>query len=112
MTTFSELKSKADVLVADPSLTDYLGDFINQGVSEIAGGMLSLLDGIENPIPNALTTATSVDLMVLVNSVHLTSTPTLENILPTFLVPIPPLLPSNVMFVALLLLSSILPVKI
>jgi len=55
MTTFSELKSKADVLVADLSLTASLGGFINQGVSEIAGGMLSLLDGIENPIPNALT---------------------------------------------------------
>ena len=55
MTTFSELKSKADVLVADPSLTASLGGFINQGVSEIAGGMPSLLDGIENPIPNALT---------------------------------------------------------
>jgi len=32
MATFSELKDKADVLIADPSLTTSLGGFINQGV--------------------------------------------------------------------------------
>ena len=55
MATFSELKEKVELLINDDSFEDYLGDFINQGVSEIAGGMPSLLDGIENPIPNILT---------------------------------------------------------
>lgn len=55
MPTFSALITKVSVLVDDTSLTDSLGDFINQGVSEIAGGMPSLLDGIANPLPNSLT---------------------------------------------------------
>lgn len=55
MTTFSALKSQTDTLVDDPSLTSLLGGFINQGVSEIAGGWPSLLDGIADPIPNSLT---------------------------------------------------------
>ena len=53
--TFEELISKVDVLVNDPSLDASLGDFINQGVFEIAGGIPSLLDGISNPLPNSLT---------------------------------------------------------
>jgi len=55
MPTFAALKSKVSILVDDDSLEDYFGDFINQGVSEIAGGMPSLLDGITNPLPNVLT---------------------------------------------------------
>ena len=55
MATFSILKEKVELLINDDSFEDYLGDFINQGVSEIAGGMPSLLDGIDNPIPNILT---------------------------------------------------------
>lgn len=53
--TFAELKAKVSVLVQDSSLTASLGDFINQGVFEIAGGMPSLLDGITDPLPNSLT---------------------------------------------------------
>lgn len=55
MPTYQQLIDKADLLVNDSSLTDSLGDFINQGVYEIAGGIPSLLDGIENPLPNSLT---------------------------------------------------------
>jgi len=55
MATFIELKNKVNVLVDDSSLAASLGGFINQGVSEIAGGMPSLLDGIANPLPNVLT---------------------------------------------------------
>lgn len=53
--TFETLISKANVLVKDSSLLASLGDFINQGVYEIAGGMPSLLDGIADPLPNSLT---------------------------------------------------------
>jgi hypothetical protein len=55
MATFSELIAKAIVFVDDDSITSSLGDFINQGVSEIAGGWPSLLDGIADPVPNTLT---------------------------------------------------------
>jgi hypothetical protein len=55
MATFAALKAKADLLINDADLTSSLGDFINQGVLEIAGGMPSLLDGITNPLPNTLT---------------------------------------------------------
>lgn len=55
MTTFSDLIDRADTIIDDASLTSSLGAFINQGVSEIAGGWPSLLDGINNPIPNSLT---------------------------------------------------------
>jgi len=55
MPTFDTLISKVSVLVDDDSIADSYGDFINQGVSEIAGGMPSLLDGITNPLPNVLT---------------------------------------------------------
>jgi hypothetical protein len=55
MPTFATLISRTNVLVDDTSLYSSLGGFINQGVSEIAGGMPSLLDGIANPLPNSLT---------------------------------------------------------
>jgi len=55
MPTFKTLIDRVKILVDDDSLTDSLGDFINQGVSEIAGGLPSLLDGINNPIPNMIT---------------------------------------------------------
>lgn len=55
MATFIDLKNRVDILVDNPAITSLLGDFINQGVSEIAGGIPSLLDGIENPLPNSLT---------------------------------------------------------
>ena len=55
MATFESLISQVNVLIADDSLTNLFGDFINQGVSEIAGGIPSLLDGIANPLPNSLT---------------------------------------------------------
>jgi len=53
--TFEELISKVNVLVDDTNVATLLGGFINQGVSEIAGGMPSLLDGIADPLPNVLT---------------------------------------------------------
>lgn len=53
--TFETLISKVNVLVDDSSLFASLGDFINQGVLEIAGGIPSLLDGIADPLPNILT---------------------------------------------------------
>lgn len=55
MPTFDILIERVTSLVDDSSLVDSYEDFINQGVSEIAGGMPSLLDGITNPIPNSLT---------------------------------------------------------
>lgn len=59
MATFSSLKTTADTLVDDSSMTSLLGDFINQGVSEIAGGMQStLLDGITPPLPELFTIGT------------------------------------------------------
>lgn len=53
--TFAELKASVNVLVDNPAMTSLLGGFINQGLFEIAGGIPSLLDGIENPLPNSLT---------------------------------------------------------
>jgi len=55
MATFSSLIDKVNILVDNPAIFDYLGGFINRGVYEIAGGLPSLLDGIENPLPNSLT---------------------------------------------------------
>ena len=52
MATFAELIERTDILVQDPSLTDMLGDFINQGVAEIAGGMQSVLGSwLTPPLP-------------------------------------------------------------
>jgi hypothetical protein len=53
--TYAELIAKVNILVDNPAIVAYLGGFINQGVYEIAGGMPSLLDGIDNPLPNSLT---------------------------------------------------------
>jgi len=53
--TFASLVAKVNILIDNPAIFDFLGDFINQGVYEIAGGMPSLLDGIDNPLPNSLT---------------------------------------------------------
>lgn len=59
MSTFEELIIRATTLVDDTVLTDSLGDFINQGVSEIAGGMQSLLlDVITPPLPDLFSIAT------------------------------------------------------
>lgn len=56
MATFAELKDRADTLIQDSSLTSSLGDFINQGVSEIAGGMQSSLTStITPPLPDLFT---------------------------------------------------------
>ena len=53
--SFEELKAKVNLLVNDSSLVSSFGDFLNQGIFEIAGGIPSLLDGIEHPLPNSLT---------------------------------------------------------
>lgn len=55
MPTFAVLIAKVTSFVNNDSLANLFGDFINQGVFEIAGGIPSLLDGIANPIPNSLT---------------------------------------------------------
>lgn len=56
MATFEELIERSNIIVKDPSLSDSLGDFINQGVYEIAGGMLSTLtQEIIPPLPNLFT---------------------------------------------------------
>lgn len=61
MATFENLITRADKLVGDSSLYDNLGDFINQGVQEIAGGVKSLLlDVIIPPLPNLFTIATVI----------------------------------------------------
>ena len=53
MPTFEELITRTNILLTDPGYTDSLGEFINQGVFEIAGGMQSLLlDVITPPLPN------------------------------------------------------------
>jgi len=53
--TFASLIERVNILIDNPAIYDFLGDFINQGVYEIAGGMPSLMDGIDNPLPNSLT---------------------------------------------------------
>ena len=61
MATFAELIERTDILVQDPSLTDMLGDFINQGVAEIAGGMQSVLGSwLTPPLPLLFTIDTVV----------------------------------------------------
>lgn len=66
MTTFEELITRTSKLVDDPNLLASLGDFINQGVYEIAGGMQSsLLDVITPPLPDLFsidTVTTDIDL--------------------------------------------------
>lgn len=53
MATFSDLKDRVDTLVDDSDMESLSGGFLNQGVSEIAGGMQSsLLDVITPPLPD------------------------------------------------------------
>jgi hypothetical protein len=54
MATFEELILRASTIVDDSDIADdFLGDFINQGVFEIAGGMQSTLsDMITPPLPD------------------------------------------------------------
>lgn len=50
--TFAELISRTNILVDDSDIANSLGNFINQGVSEIAGGMQSSLsEMITPPLP-------------------------------------------------------------
>ena len=52
MATFEELIDRTNLIVQDSSLYTELGNFINQGVYEIAGGMQSALgDWITPPLP-------------------------------------------------------------
>lgn len=68
MATFAELKTRTGILVDDPSLESTFGDLINQGVSEIAGGMQSaLFDVITPPLPDLLTIA---EVMTDVNAAY------------------------------------------
>lgn len=69
MSTFEELILRTTVLVDDSVLADSIEDFINQGVSEIAGGMQSrlseIMDVITPPLPDlfsisSVTTDTSL----------------------------------------------------
>ena len=58
MPTFNDLISRAAEMVQDPAIKVFLGDFINQGVYEIAGGMQSsLVDGITPPLPDLFSIA-------------------------------------------------------
>jgi len=58
MSTFEEIKNRAETLIDDDSLNEFIADFINQGVYEIAGGMQSsLVFGITPPLPNLFTIA-------------------------------------------------------
>lgn len=55
MATFLEIQTRAISLVDDSSLSDIIPALINQGVNEIAGGMLSTLgDFITPPLPALL----------------------------------------------------------
>jgi len=59
MPTFEELMLRTSTLVDDDSLAESLGDFINQGVYEIAGGMKSVFsDMITPPLPALFVIAT------------------------------------------------------
>jgi hypothetical protein len=74
MATFAELKTRTNLLVDDIGLIDNFGDFINQGVSEIAGGMQSLsLDVIMPPLPKLFSIA-SVTTDVSLAYVNMPST--------------------------------------
>lgn len=54
MSTFLELRTRVTDLIEDDDVASLVGTFINQGVSEIAGGVISLLDGANDPIPNII----------------------------------------------------------
>lgn len=56
MATFLELKTRTIFLVDDPALIDIIPLLLNQGVFEIAGGMLSTIaDIITPPLPDLFT---------------------------------------------------------
>ena len=59
MATFEELIARTNLIVQDSSLLTVLGDFINQGVYEIAGGMQSTLGSwITPPLPELFSIGT------------------------------------------------------
>ena len=71
MATFETLIARTNLIIQDPSLLEVLGDFINDGVYEIAGGMQSPLGSwITPPLPELFsidtvdtsTTAAYVDM--------------------------------------------------
>ena len=68
--TFAELITRTSTLVDDSDIDDSLGDFINQGVSEIAGGMQSVFsDMITPPLPDlfSIDTVTTDTALAYVN---------------------------------------------
>jgi hypothetical protein len=70
MPTFEELILRTSTLVDDSSLNESFGDFINQGVAEIAGGMQSSFgDIITPPLPGLLSidTVTTVTTLAYVD---------------------------------------------
>jgi len=70
MSTFAELILRTNTLVDDSAITDSIGDFINQGVAEIAGGMKSTLSDIMTPpLPDlfSIGTVTTVTNLAYVN---------------------------------------------
>lgn len=65
MATFKKLIDLTNLLVQDSNMTSSIGDFINQGVSEIAGGMQSVLgEWLTPPLP-LLFTIDTVDTSTL-----------------------------------------------
>lgn len=59
MATFLEIQTRAKGLVNGPAIEDIIPALINQGVNEIAGGMLSTLgDIITPPLPELFTIGT------------------------------------------------------
>ena len=74
MPTFKQLKDRTALLVDDSALVSYLGDFINQGVYEIAGGMQSTLGKwITPPLPELFSIDT-VDTSITYGYVDMPST--------------------------------------
>jgi len=68
--TFAELIARTNTLVDDTGIADSIGDFINQGVFEIAGGIKShLYDMITPPLPDlfSIDTVTTDTALAYVN---------------------------------------------
>lgn len=74
MVAFSELISRVDKIVADTDYTDLIGDFINQGVLEIAGGMQSTLGEHRTPPLSKLFTIDTIDTDTTLAYIDLPST--------------------------------------
>lgn len=76
MVTFEKLIELTNTLVQDPALADSLGEFINQGVDEIAGGMQSTLGSwLTPPLPllfiiDTVDTLTSLAYVDMPNEFH------------------------------------------